>query len=280
MGYFDDIIFITVSEIKNFYEPAAGSNHGNESYSLEYIYEGGMRFMTGGRKVILKAPAVFWIKRGNFYRYEALSGTARSQIWSNFTGSRAEKITSGLCEDIPAGCVSVHKPTEFYERFREMLRLYREDSPENHYKIAVLLESLVGLTIEASRMENIALPYSSSISEVAERVRKTPLKNWDFKLEAEKHAMSYSNFRRQFKKSLGIPPYEFQLQCKVLYAARVMESRDISVKEAAEVCGFPDVSTFSRLFKKKMGISPGSYPKSKFRTPDETPISFISSSDS
>ncbi|OGV35387.1 MAG: hypothetical protein A2020_06545 [Lentisphaerae bacterium GWF2_45_14] len=272
MGYFDDIIFITVSEIKDFHEPANGTIHGHESYSLEYVYKGGMRFTTGGRNVILQAPAVYWMKKGNFYRYEALPGTARSQIWSNFTGPRAEKITAGLYEDIPSGCVNVHKPAEFYERFREMLKLYREDSPGNHYKMVILLESLVGLTIEASRMESIASPCSGSINKIAGRVRKEPLKNWDFKLEAEKNAMSYSSFRKQFKKLQGVPPYEFQLQCKILYAARVMGSRNISVKETAEFCGFTDISSFSRLFKKKMGISPGSYPRPKYGSPHEDSV--------
>jgi len=75
-----------------------------------------------------------------------------------------------------------------------------------------------------------------------------------------------SGARKLFPNSLQPPTgrsfraaCEFLLKCRILYAASLLTEPGMSVKEVAFRCHFDDVSSFSRLFRKKMGVSPSAY---------------------
>jgi AraC-like DNA-binding protein len=43
------------------------------------------------------------------------------------------------------------------------------------------------------------------------------------------------------------------------HAAKTLKDDEISIKELASLSGFDDISSFSRMFKRKMGVSPAKY---------------------
>ena len=63
---------------------------------------------------------------------------------------------------------------------------------------------------------------------------------------------------RQFKKTVGITPGEFQILLRVNHAARSMR-RGTRPIQAAEEAGFFDQSHLNRWFKRAMGLTPGEY---------------------
>jgi AraC-like DNA-binding protein len=71
--------------------------------------------------------------------------------------------------------------------------------------------------------------------------------------------MSGFYFFRSFKQAFEVTPYEY-ITAKRLAHAQKLLFNDISLTAIAVTCGFPDVFTFSKAFKKCNGLSP-----SKFR---------------
>ena len=65
----------------------------------------------------------------------------------------------------------------------------------------------------------------------------------------------------------GIAPKEYILKRKIETAQDLLKNTSLSILDIASVTGFPDVYSFSRLFKVKIGISP-----SKFRKMHETNV--------
>lgn len=63
---------------------------------------------------------------------------------------------------------------------------------------------------------------------------------------------------RQFKKAFGLTPHQFQLQCRVRKAQRLLEEGK-SITEAAYESGFYDQSHFTRCFKKLVQLTPKQY---------------------
>ena len=78
----------------------------------------------------------------------------------------------------------------------------------------------------------------------------------DFKLYAENHHIGYSYFRKMFKQYTGIAPVQYHLDLKIQRAREMLLSTDRSIKEIAFDLDFHSIHYFSRLFKKKTGISP------------------------
>ncbi|MFZ4862000.1 helix-turn-helix domain-containing protein [Sphingobacterium sp. Mn56C] len=77
-------------------------------------------------------------------------------------------------------------------------------------------------------------------------------------LLALKANMSKSTLTRLFKCELGLSPMEYVIRQRLALARQYL-AQTRSVKEACFAAGFNDVNYFVRLFKKKLGITPGAF---------------------
>ena len=65
-----------------------------------------------------------------------------------------------------------------------------------------------------------------------------------------------------FKVNMGTGFTEYLNDYRLTMAARLLKSSDESILMIAEESGFDNLSYFNRIFKRKYGVSPGSYRKS------------------
>ena len=63
------------------------------------------------------------------------------------------------------------------------------------------------------------------------------------------------------KNYTGLSLHKYLIQLRLLQAAKLLETRERSIGEIAEICGFCDIYHFSKCFKKEMGVSPAGYRK-------------------
>lgn len=63
---------------------------------------------------------------------------------------------------------------------------------------------------------------------------------------------------RQFKKVTGLAPHGY-LQTYRVIKAKEFISKGLLLKDVAQLCGFADQSHLTRLFKRKVGVTPGQY---------------------
>jgi AraC-like DNA-binding protein len=247
-------VFVAVREVTDYPEPG----HRSETLygSLEFLWKGRMRITRGDKEMTLIAPTVYWHIKGDKFQYKSVKGGLRNQIWANFTGPRAERLVRGLAEEMPEQRAAMRKPEECHALFREMLELFNQRNPENHFRMAVLLERLAGLTLESGRFCPAESESSAKLKTLAEEIRTRPAEDWDFQAEARRLGMSYSGLRSRFRQSAGMAPHEYLLRCRVSHASELLARPGMAVKRAAELCGFGEISSFSRLFKLKTGVSP------------------------
>lgn len=73
--------------------------------------------------------------------------------------------------------------------------------------------------------------------------------------------ISYSYFKKIFMKKFNVSPKKYIIQLKLDYACELLKTKIYSVTTISALCGFDDVSFFSRQFKKYMGITPSDFAK-------------------
>lgn len=78
---------------------------------------------------------------------------------------------------------------------------------------------------------------------------------------AETISVSPYHMIRQFKAFCGLTPHQFQIQCRVRKAQKLLEEGK-SVTEAAYATGFCDQSHFDRCFRKIVRLTPSEYRQS------------------
>lgn len=68
--------------------------------------------------------------------------------------------------------------------------------------------------------------------------------------------MSEFFFYRNFKLAFRTTPYQYILDKKIALAKELIHDEELGFAEIAELCGFPDIFTFSKAFKRKCGFAP------------------------
>ena len=76
---------------------------------------------------------------------------------------------------------------------------------------------------------------------------------------AEIAAMSKNSLLRNFRRIMHCSPMEYLLQRRLAQVCRQLTGTSLLVKEIASECGFTDLAYFTRIFKRKMGCTPGDY---------------------
>ena len=66
---------------------------------------------------------------------------------------------------------------------------------------------------------------------------------------------------RVFKESMGTTIRQFHLDMRIRKAMEFLESTSLNIQTVAAACGFDDQNYFSRLFKRRTGMSPTDYRK-------------------
>jgi AraC family transcriptional regulator len=76
---------------------------------------------------------------------------------------------------------------------------------------------------------------------------------------ARQARMSEYHFFRLFKAVYGLSPYQLLLQRRMELGQQLLNTQRYSVSETALHCGFSDIFSFSKAFKKHFGVAPSKW---------------------
>lgn len=63
-------------------------------------------------------------------------------------------------------------------------------------------------------------------------------------------------FSRIFKKIIGITPFEYIIESRLILARHLLTTSGMSIEQVASACGFDNISYFYRIFKRRFQITP------------------------
>lgn len=84
---------------------------------------------------------------------------------------------------------------------------------------------------------------------------------------ADELAISERTLIRRFKAALDQSPLTYLQHLRIDTARALLEGGDLGVEQIASQVGYGDASSFSRLFRQRLGLSPGAY-RNRFRASD------------
>ncbi|MCK4750530.1 MAG: helix-turn-helix transcriptional regulator, partial [Bacteroidales bacterium] len=120
-----------------------------------------------------------------------------------------------------------------------------------------MIMKLLGYMVSLEKQRNFSgKRVEKIIRSACFQIKEDIGKDIDFKQYADDNYIGYSYFRKMFKQYTGIAPVQYHLDLKIRRAREMLISTDRSIKEIAFDLGFHSVHYFSRIFKKKTGVSP------------------------
>lgn len=105
------------------------------------------------------------------------------------------------------------------------------------------------------------LPEDKVIADALMEINKNFHRKINLEQMAKRSFLSYVQFSRRFKNSMGLTPQEYINNMRMEKARYLLAESTVSVKKIAVECGFANEYYFSKFFKKYNSISPSEYRK-------------------
>jgi AraC-like DNA-binding protein len=246
-------------------------------YEIVYILSGNGTRLIGQKpepfeagEVVLLGPNVYhWWKPNDNPRLVdqeiAIVIQWSAQLFETFSALPELKVLKTI-EDLANQGVFYGSDTQhpIREKIKKMINI------EECYRIPLLIEILLDMNNISSqktlhgqiRKANEDLPpiIERSVVYILEHLHS----NLTLAGVAEKFNLSIAHFSRLFKKSTDLSFPRFINKHRVSAICQAMEQSDLNIAELAFSYGYENLSTFNRVFKENMGITPLKYRKRQY----------------
>jgi AraC-like DNA-binding protein len=188
--------------------------------------------------------------------------TGWTEMYIGFNGTMAQKIMSHPQFSESQPVIQIGNKEDILDTYLKIMDLVKTEQPGFQLIASGLILKILGSIVAFEKQKGfVGKPIAAAIEEACFVMRRDIIKNLDFELFASHHHISYSYFRRMFKKYTGVSPLQYQLQLKTILAREMLATSGKSIKEISYDLGFESIHYFSRMFKEKVGISPSAFAK-------------------
>lgn len=164
--------------------------------------------------------------------------------------THSNHLTIGYIEEGQV-CITIDGESCIYDKgdeFRIMPNILHEIKPvgEEPYSMMVMC------------IKTEAVVDDDNLKDLQDAIMEKPENFYLIEEMAQDSQISPYHMIRKFKKAFGLTPHQFQIQCKVRKAQKLLETTK-SIPEVAYEAGFCDQSHLDRCFQKIVGMTPSQY---------------------
>lgn len=235
-------------------------------YYLIFISRGAGSFGTADMPAVtVETGTCFFLYPGIWHRYKPDSKSGWEEYWIGFNGSYIEQLMKQF--------FPVNTPFVNVGLNKEMLVLFRRltDTVLTAYigypqQIAGIVLQILGLVNTLSSSKSYEHdPVGQLIAKARFILEQSFEKQLDMEDLARQLPMGYASFRKAFKRISGESPNQYHLHLRLNRAKDLLTSTALHINEIADQTGFESVYYFSKVFKKKNGVSPNAFRKTQER---------------
>jgi AraC-like DNA-binding protein/quercetin dioxygenase-like cupin family protein len=218
----------------------------------------------------VSAGKCFFLFPGIWHRYKPDPRSGWEEYWVGFNGYYIQQLMRGehFSSDKPFIDISSNK--EILVLFHKMIDLVTESSVGYPQQIAGITLQILGLINTISLFKDYDNDPVGKLIAKAKFILQESFENQvDMEDLARQLPMGYSAFRKAFKKISGDSPNQYHINIRLSRAKDLLSNTILNVSEISDQTGFESVYYFSKLFKKKNGVSPSVFRKTALIEPGE-----------
>jgi AraC-like DNA-binding protein len=264
---------------KNYHEPAEKFSQIESLFQLhrhdvlellvfldgecEFFCEGKTYTLRKGDIVVTPPYAVHKANVKNFDTYERIIISVSEDLMGDFLSS-STSMKENIVYQKTQGSHVLHLHSKNFQDIISLLHeiTHRIKNGEDHFSFTLhylLFQALQVIFDPASSRPNLSnkdeLDHRFvSILEYIEAHLTEPDLSLD-NISNYFHLNKYY-FSHYFKNSMNLPFYRYISLKRLSFAVTMIKQNQLSIEEIAIKCGFPDYSSFYRLFKKEYNLSP------------------------
>ncbi len=247
--------------------------HQHDFYELVVVVAGNGTHLQKGGGISISGGNIFLVRPGVSHGYGQIDGL---ELYNVLIGEKALKPhikelreISGFdelflheVEEIPIAKLNSHQLAEIMVLVNA-IRLESERQDISYGAGTMAYAKLLQLIIAVCRLHSahrrVNIITDARLESVIAYMEQNLDRSLSLKEIASYSAMSISTLNRQFKLATGWSPIDYHIHRRILYAARLLLTTDLSMELVSDRTGFSDANYFARQFRTHMQMSPRQY---------------------
>lgn len=230
-------------------------------YTFVYITAGRGIFQSEpSGEITVDAGSILLVFPGVWHRYRPLPESGWDEYWVECEGELLESAVRRSGFQPTAPVMRVGHDDGLLRCFFNIAETIRQEEPGFEPIIAMRSLEIVARVrslLKISSVSGVTTP-EKLVKQAQLRMREALGGAVDCQKLAQQLGVSYSTFRRIFKKETGRAPGEYFIEMKMKRAKQLLLA-DHSIHQVADLLGFDSAYYFSRLFKSRTGSSPSTF---------------------
>lgn len=149
--------------------------------------------------------------------------------------------------------------TDTQQLRRDFVRLFRQyDAPASTYRNLCVRQACLSLLIELLECTSPKNRHTDSerLRVIIGQMRQHPAADYRIDDLAHQAALSPTHFINLFKRTTGVPPIHFLLECRIDAAKQQLKNTTRPITDIALSLGFSSSQHFANQFKRFTGVTP------------------------
>ncbi len=200
-------------------------------------------------------------------------------FWLSFAGTEAERFTARIFDkDFVKQLPNMQELKNMmrqliscffakgWETKEEMLcsesyHLYAADTLSESFRLNAVMYAILSMLLEKSDAEEKGKQQEKSCyaEKVKDYMDRYFMEINEISQLARMFHLHPNYLAAVFKKEFYVSPKQYLLERKIEYANHLLSGTEYSIQHIASACGFSNVSAFGKVYKRHMGVSPGTY---------------------
>jgi AraC-like DNA-binding protein len=236
-------------------------------FQINYVTEGEGILELKSDRFQVKEGSVIIIRPDQWHRYRPLKEKGWKEHYIGFKGQFTRKLLNNHFFSSTLPVIHIGFEERVLQSFHEVINIVRDERPGYHQVCAGLVIHILGLIRSIKKNENFRHgKIENTIQKACIIIRDNLDKNLNVEELADQLNVSYSLFRKAFKRYTGLSPAQYHLSLRLKQANILLTNTDMSIKEISFQLGFCSVYYFSKLFKEKNKVTPTDYRNHSIRS--------------
>lgn len=234
-----------------------------KEYQLIYITNGYGYFESQSCKRRRVEPGtIIFLFPNEWHTYEPDKEKGWIEYWVGFKGEYIDqRVANGFFQS-SYPLYTIGFKMSFINIYEDILNYATEEKPGYQQIVSSLVLYILGKIFYLNR--NLSFNDSFAVNKIneARTIMKRDIdKNIAIKTISSNLGVSYSWFRKMFKKYVDVSPAQYQANLRWLRAKELLDTTNLNVAEIAYKLNFESPGRFSTFFRQKEGCSPLAYRK-------------------
>lgn len=230
-----------------------------DCHVLILLLEGTLHITANGVPRDVHAGEYIFLRAGEEHYGHQPSTGRLSYLWVHMRAESSVRQLTDAATYLFPEVGDVPNTARLASRFQQLIDMSLE---EPAHPAAMMDCSCAMLLLELTRIHTYQLPakdYPAVILAALDWIRSHYHQPFSVAELAQYVSYQPDYLSSLFKRSTGVSIVQYTNQLRIRMAKALLTNYDITIKEAAYSCGFPDEKYFMRLFRRLEGVTPSQF---------------------